>query len=239
MTCMPLQPYTAKLAEKKLLNSKYCLFDFEVTQPHLIEFKAGQYIILAVPRSDALRQYSIASEPENNHSFQLLVNLGPGGEGSQYLSQLKYGDTIEFRGPAGIFTLAPKQSEDRLVFVATGAGIAPIRSMVIDLLVSQQDKRPLKLYWGMRFIDDMFWQEDFYQMTQDHDNFEFDLVISRPTEAWPLAKGYVTDLLKTSESVFSDTGYYICGGGKMVNDVKTLLLENGVEEEMIHHERFY
>ena len=80
-------------------------------------------------RFPVTRPYSIASPPSNRCAIELLFNLVPGGPGSTFLFSLQSGDPVSFRGPAGTFVLRD-YPDRRLLFVATGTGIAPIRSML-------------------------------------------------------------------------------------------------------------
>src|SRR5258708_37166075 len=87
------QQFTAKLADKTTLNNKYVQLSFELAQPHRLEFSAGQYISIAVPGTGGERRsYSICSTPENDHGFEILLDLTPMGKGTQYLNGLQVGN---------------------------------------------------------------------------------------------------------------------------------------------------
>lgn len=90
------------------------------------------------------RPYTIASPPSQPGAIELLFNLVPGGPGSTFLFTLQKGDPVNFRGPAGTFVLREYPNR-RLLFVATGTGIAPIRSMIHARLPSPT---PVTLIWG-------------------------------------------------------------------------------------------
>jgi len=239
MTQMSIAVYTAKLSEKEEVNNKFIWFHFELINPNLLDFAAGQYILLDIPGVEAKKQYSIASEPQMNHAIELLVDITPGGEASTYFSQLEIGDDITFRAPVGVFTVSKEKTEEALVFVATGSGITPLRSMILDQLHTQKDTRPVKLFWGMRHAHEMFWEEDFYGIDQDYDNFSFEMILSKPPEDWHLSTGYVTDLLEGYQKNFDSAGFYICGGSKMIDSVREYLKSKSVPEEHIHTEKFF
>lgn len=237
---MGLAQYKAKVAEKKVFNNKYCLVHLELLNPHRIEFVAGQHVKLTLPESGEKRNYSIASIPEMDHAVELLVDVGPGGLGSSFLSEAEFGVEVLFEGPIGEFQVAESNSEKELVFVAAGSGISPIRSMVLDLLESRKDKRKIKLHWGLRLVEDMFWEEDFYELAKEHDGFEVDIVLSeQPVPEWKLCSGKVSDCLVNHRSEFDETGYYLCGNREMVGGVVKLLEEKGVNRELIHMQKFY
>jgi phenol hydroxylase P5 protein len=239
------QKYTATVSEITRLNEKFRLVHSELVSPSRMSFRAGQYVILDVPNCPQRKSYSIASSPQTEHSFDLLVDIAPGGMGSLYVDQLKPGDQITFLAPFGRFIFpepgSPQEkAEEALHFIATGSGIAPMKSFLDDLLIGRGDTRPMYLFWGSRYAEDQFWYDEFEQLATQHPNFVFHPVLSRPPEEWPLCKGHVTDCLSVhTMSDFSKTGYYVCGNKNMILDVIAMLREKGVADERVHHETFY
>jgi len=232
------QQFKGKVAEHILLNDKYQYIDIELVEPYLMEFLAGQYVSIDVGGGER-RSYSIASAPSMNHAIELCVDIIPGGKGSSYLKNLKPGDEVSFLGPLGRFVLRQAQDkEQKLLFVATGSGIAPLRSMILDLLERRQDKREIWLYWGLRNVKDMFWEEDFRLRRKSFTNFNYQLLLSQPPENWPLESGHVTQEIKEL-GLNQDWGVYICGNPRMTEEIKQLALETGVPKEQVHFEKFY
>jgi NAD(P)H-flavin reductase len=239
---MPFSTYTAKLTQRRDFNETFFQLYFELMEPNRLEFKSGQYVLLNVPGEGKKKSYSICSSPQTQHAIELLIDSAPDGPGSRYLKALKVGETITFMAPFGNFVLPPvgsplEQAETSLAFVATGSGIAPMPSFLDDLLVARGDKRPITLYWGLRYAEDQFWYEEFSEMAQIHPNFRFHPVLSRAPEEWPLCRGRVTDCL-TVHAQAPNTGYYLCGSSAMIDDVSAILAKQGVLKEHIHHERF-
>lgn len=241
---MPLQSYTAILSERKILTPTFQQLRFELKSPSRLEFQAGQYLLLTVPTTPQRKSYSIASMPQTDHAFELLVDLAPHGHGTQYLESLQAGQEIQFMAPVGQFTIVPAdtpqgQAEKSLFFVATGSGIAPFKAILEDLLITKNEQRPITLYWGMRYSADQFWFDEFSQLAQQHSNFTFHPTLSKPPEEWRLCRGRVTDCLLVHPMPLEPAGYYICGSSAMIGDVKSILISQGVLETNIHHEKFY
>ncbi len=239
---MPIQKYTAKVSEIIVVGGKFINLKAELVEPNTLEFTAGQYIILDVPNFPLKKSYSIAAEPENDHSVELLFDTPPKGASTTYLNSLKLGDTISFMAPAGRFTVAAQdtpagQAEKSLVFIATGTGITPVRSMVLDLLQNKNDQRRIILYWGLRHEDHIHWLEEFRELQLTFPNFEFHVVLSQASDAWTMCRGRVTDCLSI-HPMLDSAGYYICGNKQMIIDVQTLLLQKNILPEHIHHEEF-
>lgn len=234
--------FKAKVSEKFLLGGSFQYIRLELVTPNRIEFQAGQYIILAVDAIRGIRRnYSITSSPSMNHALDLLVDVKPHGDGSNYLANLSPGDNIEFSGPFGSFIIPPSDPHSELLFVATGSGISPIRNMIINELVDLKSQKQMRLWWGMRHENDCFWTQDFDDLEKEHPNFEWDLVLSKPPEDWPLHSGYITnyilDYVKTSDK--KNVCVYLCGSRQMIEDVSTGLIKLGIINDQIRYEKFF
>ncbi len=251
--------YTAKLEEKRVFNDKYMQLDFELVAPNEMRFTAGQYVSIKVSPDGERRSYSICSSPAIMHGFQLLIDVEPQGLGSRYLQNLELGQEIELLGPLGRFVVqddlmlapgafdvsAPQPSvaeravaEPPIVFVATGSGIAPFRSMVLDLLQEKKTTRKIILHWGMRFVEQLFWEDEFAELMESFPHFSFHPVISKPLAGWSLCSGRVTDCLRVHEQP-EQAQYYLCGNAEMVTGVFEVLMSKGVDPADIYHEKFY
>ncbi|MFZ5376565.1 MAG: ferredoxin--NADP reductase [Patescibacteria group bacterium] len=233
----PPQQFIARFEDKQQLNDKFWLYSFELENPFRMEFEAGQYVSIKINAQGERRAYSIASSPEVNHGFELLLDVEPNGLGVHYLQNLQFGDKVSMMSPMGRFVLQQEPREAALTLVATGSGIAPLRGMVLWLLQAQHDTRPIVLHWGLRSTDHLAWEEDFTDLMQAFPNFKFHPVISQAPQAWPLCKGHVTDCLNYHQHL-PESGYYLCGSREMVEDTKALLLAKGISPMAIHHEMF-
>lgn len=236
---MPIATYTAKLSEKVSLTNEFIFLHLELVEPHRIEFEAGQYLLLDVPGAGQKRQYSLVSAPRLDHAVQLLVEIIPNGAASGYLSHLNAGDPVSFFAPAGEFTIKPEvqASADPLVFVGTGSGLAPLRSMILDQLRSKETTRTIKLHWGVHDVGSLFWLDYFEELAKNYTNFSYDITVSKPPEGWTLCKGRVTNCLTVHE-LLPNAHYYICGNPNMITDVMSVLSGRGVAADHMHHEKF-
>lgn len=228
------QPFRGKVAEHILFNDKFQYLHIELLEPNKIEFTAGQYASFAIGNGER-RSYSIASEPAMDHAVQLCVDVTPQGKGATFLRNLRPGDEVEFLAPLGRFVV---ETEPKLLFVATGSGITPIRSMLLDLLQYKKDPREIRLLWGVRLVNELFWLEHFRKLHEIYDNFTFMPILSKPPEHWPLIAGHVT---KEVEALTLDPswGAYLCGNRMMIEEVSRLLVKKGVPQNQIHFEKFF
>lgn len=232
------QQMKAKLVEKQVYNEKFTHYWFGLVQPHTMQFDPGQYVSMVVDATGDRRSYSIASKPENQDAFELLIDHTPGGAGCQFLANLQIGAEVDVMGPLGRFVFVPGGTEEELVFVATGSGIAPFRSMIMTLLQEGTERRPMTLYWGMRYVEELFWLDEFQDLAESFSNFKFHPVISRAVAEWPLCRGRVTDCLNIHQ-VPINAAYYLCGNATMIEEVTALMQGKGVATENIHFEKFF
>jgi NAD(P)H-flavin reductase len=235
----PPQQCVTKLSDRQVFNDKFILLTFGYTQPAQVPFQAGQYVSVLVSDHGDRRSYSIASSPEVTHSFDLLADISPAGVGSTFLANAPIGSEVKVLGPLGRFIISEGTDESELVFLATGSGIAPIKSMILDQLQVKGDKRPMTLYWGMRHVEQLFWVEEFTQLAEAFPHFSFHPVISQPMPEWTLCRGRVTDCLRTHQPHTEKAGYYICGNAPMLQEVMQILTERGVPVDRQHHEKFH
>ncbi len=232
------QQYLAKLADKIILNEKFVQLKFEWVTPNTAVFLAGQYLSISIGDTANRRSYSVCSSPEETHGFDLMLDLEPNGIGVQYLNNLQFGQEISCLFPLGIFAIPATVVGKPLTLIATGSGIAPFRSIVLDQLQIQKNTQPIQLYWGMRDANQLFWEDEFAELMESFPNFKFHPVISQPTAEWPLCRGHVTDCLFI-HPLLPAAEYFVCGSEQMVNDVFKTLLSKEVRQEQLHRENFY
>ncbi len=233
-----MQTYHAIVEWSKEVTKRVWVARFKLDIPPAMEFLAGQYCSFHL-KDNLRRTFSITTPPSQNNSFEICADVTPMGPGSVWLIGLKQGDHAEFLGPMGKFTLVPESTKNR-VFIATGTGIAPIRSMIYDSLQQQaiSDKREVKLYWGLRFEEDIFWHEEFVNLTSDHPHFSYLLTLSQPTDEWSGKRGYVTDNLSVLENL-SAHDFYLCGNRGTIDSIKEFLLAHDVPQDQIKTELFF
>ncbi len=211
---------------------------FEAHQP--LPFNAGQFVSVIIPGAgpsgrDLRRAYSIASPPEAQ-SIELCVKVVEDGPGTQYLYSLRPGDQLRAMAPYGTFVYEHKPGRN-ICFVATGTGIAPFRSMALSQNFQQNPPARGFCLLGVRTEDEILYAETFGSIP----NMEFIPAVSRATENWKGFRGRVTDYLRGLDGSFPwlETEFYLCGHGGMINEIKTLLLERGVQKHSIHQEIYY
>jgi NAD(P)H-flavin reductase len=165
----------------------------------------------------------------------LLLNLVPNGPGSTYLFSLHEGDETKFAGPAGNFYLRDDPGRD-LLFVATGTGIAPLRSM---LLANAERSTPSRttLFWGLRSQRDLYYEEELARISRDLPGSSHLVTLSRPQPGWAGPSGRVTALIREQVPDVKRLAVYLCGNSGMIAEVTALIQAKGLCP--IFREKYY
>jgi len=233
---MAVKRLTGKLIDIGLLARNTYLLKIEFEEE--VEFIPGQFVSMKVNDEGLRRSYSIASLPKGKE-IELLVDIAPMGVGSKYILSLKKGDFMEFLCFLGKFTIDEESlMKDKILFVGTGAGIAPLKPMIEDLLNNKKYTGRVNLIWGMRHEDDLYWQEEFKDIQDRFGNFEFKIVLSKPDTTWVGEKGHVQDLINIKYKKLTNMSAYLCGNPEMIGQVNNILIEKGLEKTEILFERF-
>ncbi len=163
------------------------------------DFAAGQY--LSVRYGDRTRAYSIASSP-NREETELCIRRVPDGRLSPRLCEdLSVGDRLAVRGPNGHLLLEDPSPRD-MVFLATGTGVAPMKSMIDYTFETGRDRprdepRDVWLFLGAAWVDDLPYHEEFRALAADHDNFHYVPCLSREQwlSGWDGETEYIQDAM--------------------------------------------
>ena len=215
--------------------------EFEVSGVSHFGFVPGQWLSVktTTPGGEEMtRAYSIASPPTENGNVAFCLNRVQDGFMSNYLCNLEVGETISFQGPFGDFTLRPPLRDT--VFIATGTGVAPFRSMLHWLLAEKErhQDRQFWLLFGARRQQDLYYRDEFEQLAMEHGNFHFEPTLSRAEEDWPGLRGYVQQHLGEIVGMRTDMHAYICGLEKMVQANRDLLKTLAWDRKSIRYEKY-
>ena len=212
-------------------------FRFRLADPPKLEFKAGQFIILNVPKGGSIvkRAYSIASPPHETNAIELCIQHVEGGVASTYFWKLKEGDTVSISGPHGNFLLKTPLEYDP-VFMATGTGVAPLRSMIKHLFQTNFT-RDVWLFFGTRYEHALLYESEFRSLASLRHNFHYIPTVSRPKD-WRGEVGHVQQTFQKHITDFSHKEVYLCGWLEVVKAICQDLQSFGVQKEQLHYEEW-
>lgn len=247
-----LQTFKSKVTSKSLVDSNVVLLRLELINPKEIEFEAGQYVLINVPKTDgaiALKHFSIASTPPEKNYIDIVAKLIHRGIASTYIDKLKIGDEVIFSGPAGVFKM--HESDRNKIFIATGTGIAPIKSIIMTNYQipnsNQISNSNVQLFWGLQHFKDIYFFKEFIQFAEQNPNFEFKICLSQepdltqmtPQDQKYFSSGRVTDsIFHLSPSTFQNHDFYVCGGRDAVESIRQYLYGKEVPHDQVVFEKF-
>lgn len=233
---MTLRP--ARLEKAWSVSPRVKAFRLHVLGEEPFSFIPGQWVNFHLPiqAQNPQRAYSIASPPNGGREFETAITRVEGGPGSTFFHEAAEGAVIPFEGPAGRFVLREPQ-ESGAVFVATGTGYTPFRSMLPHLLEQGCDSEII-LIFGVRSEVDILFKDELETLALKHSNFRFIPTLSRPGEDWKGERGYVQ--VQVDKLLRDKTGLeaYVCGLKAMVNDVRKKLLDMGFDRKRVFFEKY-
>lgn len=199
-------------------------------------FVPGQFLSVtaAIGGNEITRAYSIASPPDGNR-FAFCANLVQEGHLSPFLFALRAGDEIDCKGPYGAFILRRPVSDS--IFVATGTGIAPFRSILLSKLEEHAD-RHFTLIFGVRHEHSLLYDEEWRSLASELSNFDYRPTLTRPPEHWTGRTGRVQSHTLEALGARRDMDVYICGLREMVDDMRQQLKASGLDRKRIIYEKY-
>jgi ferredoxin-NADP reductase len=211
-----------------------------VTDGGPFDFKPGQFVAIQEDvRGVGLQHspYCLFTPPAASPTFELLVRVFPEGPLSHWLASLPPGSPLHFRGPSGR-SMLPKETGTELVLLATGVGISPFHSLLVHLLHTG-DRRPIRLYWGLRLVDDICLTDDLDRLTAALPDFAYAISLSQPPAGWDGLRGRLTESVPPLLETLGGKRFYLSGNGAMCEEMEIALSDQGVDRSFLHQERFF
>ena len=201
-----------------------------------LQFLPGQYIDILL-EDGRHRSFSIANAPHNDDFLELHVRLVEGGQfTSRVFNSMQPKDLLRIEGPHGSFFYR-EDARDEILMIAGGTGFAPIKG-IIEHILSEQDTRPIYLYWGVRTEGDLYMRDLAEQWAAEHDNIHFVPVLSEPDENWKGRTGYVHDAVLSDFDDLSTFDIYACGPPAMIKAAESSFQDKGMKKEQFYYDSF-
>ena len=207
----------AMVKEMSKVASDVMIVRFRLPLHLNMRFEAGQYVDFML--ADGVRRsYSIANPPKPEGVIDLEFHIRhlPGGQFTdRVFNGMKTREKIQFEGPLGTFFL--RDSDKPAIFLASGTGYAPIRSILQKVLARGTDRK-MVLYWGARCLDDIYLYDEAKALADEHPNLTFVPVLSepRPEDNWTGRTGFVHRSVIEDHPDMSGWQVYACGTPLMV-----------------------
>ncbi len=205
---------------------------------------------------ETYRAYSMANHPAEGNIIMLniriatppwdrskgtFMNVNP-GICSSYVFSLKPGDKVNISGPFGEFFI--KESDNEMVYIGGGAGMAPLRSHLFHLFHTLKTNRKVSYWYGARSLREVFYEEHFRKIEKQFPNFTFNIGLSepKPEDNWTGYTGFIHQIVYDNylgkHEDPDDIEYYLCGPPMMNDAVLKMLYDLGVPDDMIDLDDF-
>jgi ferredoxin-NADP reductase len=212
---------------------------------HWLPFTAGQHLDIRLTAPDgyqAQRSYSVASAPEAEGVYELVVERLDDGEVSPYFHDVaEMGDVIETRGPFGGHFVWRISDGGPLLLIGGGSGVAPLMSIVRHRSERGNDVRVILLF-AVRTWDDVIFRDELIARDEVESNFEMLLSLSQDTPRRPQDAGRRIDasLVRSAlERIGTQPKLtFVCGSNPFVEAITSHLLDLHLPPETIRTERF-
>lgn len=205
---------------------------------------------------NTFRAYSMANHPAEGNIIMLNIRIAtppwdrskgtfmPVNPGvcSSYIFSRKPGDKVTISGPYGEFFI--KETQNEIVFIGGGAGMAPMRSHIFHLFNTEKTTRKVSFWYGARSLREVFYEEEFRAIEKEFPNFTFNLALSepKPEDNWTGYTGFIHQVLLDNylgnHEAPEDIEYYLCGPPMMNSAVSNMLDNLGVPDENIAFDDF-
>lgn len=206
-----------------------------------LPFAPGQYVALSVPGHDVTRTYSMANPPSDDRVVELHVKRTPGGLASDgwVFSSMELGEQVALSGPYGRFVFRRSRTEPAIM-IAGGTGLAPMFSMIRDVLADPDADHMIHLYQGARTRADLYGFEELTALAAAHpDRFRYNPALAEEDGVAGTRLGFVTDLVAADLPRCAGHVGYVCGPPAMVDASMRLLMSRRLFPRNIYREDFF
>jgi Na+-transporting NADH:ubiquinone oxidoreductase subunit F len=227
--------------------------NFKIDAEYALEWQStglsNRSVTLTEP---TVRAYSLANPPGEQARLMLVVRIAlpppgadeeiPPGMVSSYIFGLQPDDEVSVTGPFGDFHA--REGESEMIFVGGGAGIAPMRSIILDQLQGRGSNRKISFWYGSRNSRELCFYDEFSELASQHNNFNYHVALSGPDiePSWQGDTGFIhtvlfENYLRTHPRP-EQIQYYLCGPPLMSAATLALLEDLGVDRESVIFDDF-
>ncbi len=231
--------YEFKVLAKQMLNHNTLLL--RLLHDDKFTFKSGQFINLKSV-DNVTRSYSISNTPNQQHYIELQIRLLENGRFSGWVhNDLKIGDNVPASAALGGCFYNKKRSQQQLLLVGTGSGLAPLYGILHDAL-EQNHEGTIHLFHGGRKAEDLYLNDELTQLVIENKNFHYTPCISgdyNDEHRSHYSQGRANEVALSAYSNLNDWQVYLCGHPEMVKQMQTQVFLKGVNLDDIYIDAFH
>jgi len=229
----------ARVTEKTLLAPDVMRIKIKLPNAQRLQFLAGQYLEILLDEGKR-RAFSIASSPQSEDEIELHIrHVDGGGFTGWVFDELKERDILRLEAPLGTFFIRNDKLERPMILMGGGTGIAPLKSMLEDLL-ENQDTRPLHLFWGARSRADLYMHAQAQKWAEQNRHIQYSSALLEAEDAKTSGSfnGFVHQAVLQQYPDVSGFDIYMSGPPAMIDTSRSAFLEHGAEKQRIFFDSF-
>lgn len=228
--------FQSEVIEKRALSGNVVLLKLKSHEP--LAFFAGQFVNLR--RDDGvIRSYSIANTPNALHELEFHLRILPNGQFSRWVQdELQVGMALSFSHAQGSCHYLEGQSEQSLLLIGTGTGLAPLYGIIQDALKNHHHNGEIHLFHGSRDESGLYFEKELRQLAQKFPNFHYTACLSGEVTSELYTSGRVNQVAFSQHTQLSGWRVYLCGQPEMVSQSKRTAYLQGVSLTSIYSDAF-
>ena len=255
------QPLTIASITPETDRAVTVAFDVPEGQREAFDYQAGQYLTLkfVVNGKEERRAYSMCSAPHEDRIAVTVKRVAGGVVSNHIPDKLRAGDVVDAMPPEGRFKVQTQHGRRVEYYLfGAGSGITPLLS-ITKAVLEQEPQSKVHLFYGNRDESSIIFEEKLKKLQDRYEGqLEVEHTLSQPKKykpeglrglfsrgkpQWRGATGRITiksvqQFMQRHPALVDERQYYICGPGRMIDDVEQALLGLGVLKKVIHTERF-
>ena len=208
------------------------------------KFKAGQYITVeaSINGANVRRAYSISSSSNLHHKITIVVKAIKNGMFSNFANtELKKGDQIKVSTIQGNFTLSENtNNKKRILLIAAGSGITPIKGMIHEILENRQED--ITLLYGNQSLENTIFKNELEALCTNHPSrLKIHYALSQEETKnhyhGRISTAFIKEIF-TEDALHEFENTYICGPQKMIENISEQFRSYGIDDKYIKYELF-
>lgn len=242
---MKQEAFKLVLQWSKQLHPKVFHLAFARDDGQLLSYTPGQFVTFLLENNEhkvLKRSYSIATIPGESDLIEIAYSYVAQGIASETLTNLKPGDAMLATGPFGKLILRD-ETPQRYIFIATGTGITPFRSMLPEfkkLLTNHASE--IVIIQGVRMPHELLYGSEFVALTEQFQTAQFFACYSQAQPSQLTAEfervGRVQVALNEISPQPEKDIVYLCGNPEMIDAVFDQLKQAGFQSAQVRREKY-
>lgn len=202
-----------------------------------VPYRAGQYVSVEVPQRPRLWRYlSPANAPRPDGLIEFHVRaVADGWVSRSIVGHSQVGDVWRLGPPIGRLSV-DRQSGRKILMIAGGTGVAPLRA-ILEELCRWGNNPQIQLFFGGRTAEDLYDLHALRSMASGNPWLHVTAVVEADRGLAGAEHGTLADAV-TRHGAWRDHDLLVCGSPGMIRATVSRLLVAGTPLERISHDPF-